>query len=140
MQSHFKPINKEPIKGNEYIISMESQELDEANNVYINVLAHIGTGDEIAFGEYPMTYHPLKIHMENIEEEEEFGFSSIVIIVVILILVLGIVIIVCLYRMYKRAAYKLKTNVREVNQAEFGQEMKEAKVYNRFSYAEESNA
>lgn len=138
----FTPVNSEPITDNSYIIDLDKDEFEDAKNIYINVVGHVNQDEqsgENSFIDYPIAYHPLAINKESFEgafEDEPSILLWIILIAVIIVLILGIIFF---YRRYRKVKSRLDFEVREVRHADFGQEMKSTKVYNRFADPESSN-
>lgn len=147
LESNFEPINSEPLNTNYFIVDTEDpryEEYGDATDVYINVLAHINQDSQILGSyDYPVTYRPLKIHLNNVaflEEDPDEGVEALFMLGILLTIIILAICLICICRKYRAVKYKLRNQVREVGQPEFGQEMKEAKVYNRFSDPENSQS
>lgn len=146
LQSNFEPINTEPLTTNSFIVDPEDPRYTDygnAHDVYINVLAHINQDSQVQGSyDYPLTYRPLKIHMGNVSVLEDYDddFGALLWIGIILALVILTLCLIFIWKKYRTVKHKLKSQVREVGQPEFGQEMREAKVYNRFSDPENSQS
>jgi hypothetical protein len=142
LQYDFDPINDELITSTSYTLDIDDdlEEVTDHESVYFNVVAYVVevvSNDEMS--EYPIVYHPLKMNSENIEYFSDWsnGFIWVIAFVIIAILV---VVIVFFYTKYRKVQKKLNFEVREVrNASDFGQEMKERKVYNQFGREEEGN-
>ena len=127
----FTPINEISVDQNSYKIKID--DYVETEDIYINVIGHVtqdDTQDLSSYIDYPIAYRPLKIHMDNVSYDDgsDFLFWLITITIILALLIL----LLFLYRKYRRVKHKLATEVREVNQIEYGTELKPTKVYNRF--------
>lgn len=139
LQYDFDPINDDMIVGTKYSIEIED-ELDEAmdhESVYFNVVAYVLEGsDEDGYTEYPIVYHPLKISSENIKHLGGGSIRLILMLAFLVVVVLALL-IAFFYTKYRKVQAKLNFEVREVRYAaDFGQELRETKVYNRSNQRE----
>lgn len=139
LQYDFDPINDDMIVGNKYSIDIED-DLDEAidhESVYFNIVAYVLEGNEDdGYTEYPIVYHPLKMNSENIKHLSGGSHRFLWLLIILIITVLALL-IAFFYTKYRKVQAKLNFEVREVRYAaDFGQELRETKVYGRSSQQE----